>query len=151
MILHNYWVYNPLYSATKQSLAVSTHLYNLIYICIIYIYITLTFQTPLKQRGLVEPPLFVMNLCYSGKWFIVLCAQFFLLRSSECHYSDWESWSDVQRAKQKDFIKTGEANPLSFSRADQERMSKSKKDSGKDFRNLHFIFEQQPKSFSNHE
>ena len=33
--------------------------------------------------------------------------------------------------KQKDFIKTGEANPLSFSRADQERMSKSKKDSGK--------------------
>ena len=34
VILRNYWVYNPIYRATEQSLAVSTNLYNLIYIYI---------------------------------------------------------------------------------------------------------------------
>ena len=115
------------------------------------LYIPPDFPNTFETKGVLLFPF----VCYEPVLFwqvvhFVVCSVF-LLRSSECHYSDWESWSDVQRAKQKDVLKTGEANPLSFSRADQKRMSKSKKDGGKDFRHLHFMFEQQPKQFSNHE
>ena len=97
---------------------------------------TLGFQPPLKQRGFVEPPLLMLGpKYYSSDWFIFLCAQAFFFSRVKTIFQTGRAEVIHRGEKQKYFQKS----TCSFT-GREERMSKSKVESSKDFR-THLIFD----------